>query len=332
MSVCEQREDWLLARTKGIGGSDAAAIVGLSPWKRPIDIFIGKTQAVQFSEDITEAMEWGNLLEPVIRAKYERVSGKSIVIGPAVAPLFPEGRVQMWDHQAIIRADKYAFMLGTPDGLMANDPSGLEIKNAGMKGFGWGPPGTDEIPDHYTIQCQWYMAVTGRPQWDVAVLFSGNRMETFRLHRNDELIEELTEAARAFWHDNVLRNDPPAIDDSESYGRYLARRFSLATGEIAPCTDEVRAWIDIFHEAEIERKTAEAKEQLAKNNLGSLLGTAVKTEGDFGSVNWIRPKQGKRTDWESVAKALNPPIDLIAEHTSPVNNQPYIRAYWRKEK
>ena len=57
MSAIEQKEDWLLARQGGIGGTDAAAICGLSPWKFPIDVFLAKTEPVDCAPP-TAAMWW----------------------------------------------------------------------------------------------------------------------------------------------------------------------------------------------------------------------------------------------------------------------------------
>jgi putative phage-type endonuclease len=330
MAVCEMREAWLTARTHGLGGSDMAAVVGLSPFKSPIDIYMGKTEPVQFGEDVKEFLQWGNLLEPVIRDEYARRAQQDIVSGLDIAPFFP-GRSAQWDQQTIVQAEGREWMLGTPDGIMRNADAGLEIKNSGFKGENWGKGGSDEIPDHYAIQCQWYMAVTGRPRWDVAALFSGNSLETFRLTRNDDLLRELISAGEHFWNDNVLKGVPPPLDESASYARYLGKKYSLAACDVLPADDAISGWARELRQASDDKKRAEIREQLAKNQLGELIGDFQKSKGDFGSINWIRPKQGSKTNWEAVAMALNPPTELIATHTSTTNNSPYIRAFWSKE-
>ena len=331
MSVCELREAWLLARQRGIGGSDIAAIVGVSPFRRPIDIFIGKTSAVEFSQDFREFIAWGNLLEPVIRSEYARRSGFDVVHGEDIARIYPQ-RSAMWDQQTIIRSVDHEWMLGTPDGIILGHDAGLEIKNSAFRGDGWGSGGSDEIPDHYAIQCQWYMAVTGRMQWDVAVLFGGNKLETFRLYRNNDLIAELIHFGEQFWHDHVLAGVPPPVDESDSYARYLARKFSLGNSDALEADEEFTALAHELRGYQEMSATALAGEQLTKNKIAERLASAAKVKGEFGSINWVRPKQGSRTNWEAVATALNPPSDLIAAHTSPVNNQPYIRPFWAKEK
>lgn len=331
MSVCEQRESWLLARQRGLGGSDIAAVVGMSPFKRPIDIFIGKTETVEFGEDVREFLAWGNLLEPVIRAEYARRAGQAVISGLDIAPLFP-GRSAQWGEQTIVKAEGREWMLGTPDGISPRIARGLEIKNSSFRGEGWGTAGSDEIPDHYAIQCQWYMGVTGLPQWDVAVLFHGNTLETFRLYRNDDLLEELIIAGESFWNDHIEKRIAPALDDSESYARYLGRKYSLASGNTMEADDAITSWANELRQAAEDKKRAEGRERMAKNQLGELLGGFQKAKGDFGSINWIRPKEGTETNWQNVALAMNAPTELIAAHTSPAKNTPYVRAFWSKEK
>jgi len=330
MSVSEIRESWLLARQKGLGGTDAAAIAGLSPWRKPIDVFASKTGHVSFGTDITEAMHFGNLLEPVIRQEYARRAGVRILSGQNIAALFPHRSTSL-DGQTIVQSELHDWMLGTPDGIAHSGERGLEIKNVGYRSSDWGPAGSDEIPDHYAIQVQWYMAVTGIPVWDVAALFGGNRLEAFRVESNPALIHELVAVCRNFWHDHVLKGVPPPVDESASYGRYLARKFSLSNGQVLPATEKITTWAITLREAQNELDAVEKTVQLAKNHLGDLIGAAAKTEGDFGSIAWVRPKESARTDWEAIARALHPPAELVAEHTSPKQNEPYIRAFWRKE-
>ena len=59
-------EEWLNWRKKGLGGSDIAAILGISKWSSAIDIWLQKTNQ-KFDETIeNEAMTWGKILEASI--------------------------------------------------------------------------------------------------------------------------------------------------------------------------------------------------------------------------------------------------------------------------
>lgn len=74
------REDWLSVRKHGIGGSDAAAAVGLSPYMSPLELWLIKTgRDANLPKpdpgDTTEPVYWGTLLEPIVAASYTKQTG-----------------------------------------------------------------------------------------------------------------------------------------------------------------------------------------------------------------------------------------------------------------
>ena len=76
------REDWLKERMAGIGGSDAAAVMGLSKWKTPLDVFLEKRGEIATDFVDSEPMKWGRLLEPVVRQEYAERSGEVVRLVP----------------------------------------------------------------------------------------------------------------------------------------------------------------------------------------------------------------------------------------------------------
>ena len=70
VAISEEKESYLASRQGGIGGTDAAAILGLSPWKRPIQIYEGKINPNAQPELDKELLWWGNALEPIVRGRY----------------------------------------------------------------------------------------------------------------------------------------------------------------------------------------------------------------------------------------------------------------------
>jgi hypothetical protein len=42
----ESRTAWHAARKRGLGGSDIAAVLGVSPWQKPMDVWLSKTGMV----------------------------------------------------------------------------------------------------------------------------------------------------------------------------------------------------------------------------------------------------------------------------------------------
>ena len=72
------RLEWLRYRQKGIGGSDAAAVLGLSRWKGPIDIWLSKTQEIMQDDGQSEAAYWGTVLEDVVAREFMKRTGFSV--------------------------------------------------------------------------------------------------------------------------------------------------------------------------------------------------------------------------------------------------------------
>ena len=229
MAIYEEKESYAASRAGGIGGTDAAAIIGLSPWKRPIDIYAGKVDPQSVPELDKEPLFWGSALEPIVRERYAIRYGVQVAAPSELAPLFP--RTRPWNDSTLIIGPE-PWMLGAPDGWICAANAGLEVKCSGRRSEEWGDEGSDVIPAHYMVQAAWYMAVTAAKAWNFAVLFSGNTLQQFRVVRDPDLERDLITAASAFWHDCVLQRKEPPIDESDAYGKYLARKYSLNTGAV----------------------------------------------------------------------------------------------------
>jgi predicted phage-related endonuclease len=256
--------------------------------------------------------------------------------------VFPKSRP--WRDSTLIEGAE-SWMLGAPDGWMPAVNSGLEVKCSARKGDEWGEEGSDDVPVHYFVQVSWYMAVCNADAWNFATLFSGNKLEQFRIVRDTGFEHDLIEAGRAFWFDNVLKQVEPDIDESESYGKYLARKFSLNTGKIInDPSQEILDWTEKMKTAEETERQAAADKQLANNHLRALIGDAQKAITPLGSMGWVRPKEGESTDWKAAAERLSalyedarsadavPAADVIKEATSPEHRSAYLRAWWAKKK
>lgn len=181
------RAEWLADRKTGIGGSDIAAIMGLSKWRTPMDVYLDK-RGESAPQDESEAMHWGNVHEAAIRGHYEAVTGRTVIV------------------PGMIRGEA-SYQIANVDGL-TNDGRVLEIKTARYPD-GWGEPGTDQVPVAYLLQVQWYMLVTGTRVADVAVLIGGNEFRLYEVPADPELQEMMETAADDFWQ-CVVNGTPPA--------------------------------------------------------------------------------------------------------------------------
>lgn len=193
MSLTEDdasRPGWLEERKQGIGGSDAAAALGLSPWKSPLALYLEKTGDTQPHAD-SEPMTWGRVLEPVIRSEYERRTGY-VVAKPTKAFTHP----------------KHSFMRANLDGVSVYPrPRVVEIKTA-RTDKGWGEPGSDDVPQAYLLQCVHYMIVTDTQLADIAVLIGGSDFRVYTIERSRELDELVIDGEREFWQ-HVQEREPP---------------------------------------------------------------------------------------------------------------------------
>jgi len=151
----------LKARLNSIGGSDAGAVLGLSPYKTPLDIYLEKTGEIEPPNlSDKEAVRWGNILEDVIAEEFTARTG-----------------IKTRRVNRLMQHPVHHFMTAHIDRKIEGKPEGLEIKTAGFfLGNQYGEEGTDQIPDHYLAQVLHYLAVTGYERFHVAALIGGQRL------------------------------------------------------------------------------------------------------------------------------------------------------------
>lgn len=189
-------EEWHRVRRGSIGGSDVAAILGLSKWTSYYTLWAKKTGRL-LDNETSEVMEWGNRLEPIIIDKFEENHPEFQILRD----------VGTWSN------NYKPFMIANPDAIyktMTGEFGVLEIKTA-MYEEDW----RDGVPRYYETQVQWYMQVLGIEQARVAVLFHGNKYEEYELYADRFEQSVAREAAEEFraW---VAADEPPAFDGSNS--------------------------------------------------------------------------------------------------------------------
>ncbi len=292
------REDWLEVRKSGIGGSDAAAAVGLSPYQSQLELWLTKTgRDTNLSrpnpDDTTEPVYWGTLLEPIVAASYTKQTGNRV------------RRVN-----AVLQHPTIPFMLTNVDREVVGnrDVQLLECKTAGEFGARlW----RDGVPEYVQIQAQHQLSVTGKQAADVAVLLCGQKLDVHRIERDDALIARLIELEAAFWR-YVETDTPPPADGSESADRALRCLYPGAGGTV-DFTDDRRlssAFADLVAvRADIE--TRQAIEAQLKQTIAQAMREADRAEFETGSVSFKRTKDGVGIDLKRLL-AHHP--DLAAQY------------------
>lgn len=199
-----EHEEWLKQRQRGIGGSDAAAICGLNPWKSPIAVYLEKIGQAEKQED-NERMRIGRDLEDYVAQRFSEATG-----------------LKVRRRNAILQYSEYPFMLANVDRLIIGKDEGLECKvtNSYAKKE-W----EEEIPPHYEIQCHHYMMVTGYKAWWIAVLIGNEKFVYKRIERDEDIITSLMQIEYDFWHHHVLPRKMPAPDGSSAAAEIIKNMY-----------------------------------------------------------------------------------------------------------
>lgn len=296
----ETPQEWAMARMTGLGGSDIAAVLGLSPFRGPMHVFLEKTGLADDSVE-TEAMYWGSELESIIANRFAMDAGERLI--------HPEN--------CLYRSEKHPWMIGTPDRLIYGKKEGLEIKTAGYpyRSY-WGESGTDEVPEYYLTQCAWYMALTGYDRWHVAVLIGGSDYRTYTIERDPALEAMLIEEAQRFWEECVVANNPPRLDGTEATKAYLRKRFPQDTGEMKLATVEIDQLAEELAILNVEIAEKERRREEIKALMQEYIADAPGVVGNGWKATWKRTKDSRVVNWESVARTLQAPEELIEQNTT----------------
>jgi len=173
------------------------------------------------------------------------------------------------------------------DRIILNSAGGLEVKTTGREGEEWGEEGTDEVPRHYFIQVQHYMAVTEREFFNIALLAGGQRFRLFHVERDESFISDMTALEVEFWQ-HVVTREPPYPETSEEANR----RWPISReGEVQADPIVAEAVSKLAEAKAIEKRVKEDQEHLEliiKAALGDTGDTLMK--GTVKLATWKTSK------------------------------------------
>ena len=256
------REDWLELRKAGIGGSDLPALLGMSQYTSPYELYLdkrGELPEVPRPEALERAAKWGHLHEPLIAAEFCAAHGVTCRRIGLIRHAGDPWRLANLDRQ----------VHGCPDG-----PCLLEIKNrSAYKAGDWGLSGDpDGVPDAEALQTHWYLGVTGYGHAHVGVLINGNDDRYYRVERDEALIADMVATAALFWQ-RVLDGDPPPVDGTDASTELLAHLWTAGTdAEKVLSPSEVRPLLAEVEQVKAEAAALDSRLAAAQNRLRVLLG------------------------------------------------------------
>ncbi|MBL8739169.1 MAG: YqaJ viral recombinase family protein [Planctomycetes bacterium] len=228
-----------LNRALTLGGSDVAGVLGISPFRTPLDVWREKCLGQRDTID-TPGTRAGTRFEPHVLAAY--------------AAKLPEGST-VTKPEPTLRG----HLRASPDGIatVRGWPRLVEIKTT-VFAQDWGVTDSEDVPLHYAVQAMWYLDLLELEEADFPVLLWPYEMRdllgltppeivakcevrTLRLGYSPSMARMLREAVDRFWNDHVLPQVPPPAVDLED----IKRLVHAVRGKTKPIDDDfVRALVE----------------------------------------------------------------------------------------
>ncbi len=244
----------LAARRNYIGSSDAAAILGLDPFKSAYDVWLEKTADIE-PDTSSEAAEIGNWIEPLLCKWAEDQVGWRMRMSPDtfVSPC--------------------GILAANLDAIEDDDEPThfIEAKSTGLADD-WGDEGTDQVPPRVVTQTAIAFACVPslRVAWIPLLLGKhGLRRKLYRVNRDYGIVDAVADKCRAFWRDHVLTRTPPP---GTAPNLDLLARIRR---EPESCVDlDDTSLLDQWEDAKAKAKEADEAVDAAKARLIASLGAA----------------------------------------------------------
>lgn len=278
------KEEWLRYRKQGIGGSDVSCLLGINKWKSEIELWLDKTNQTNDPVEENEAMQWGTIMEPIIRNHFAEVTGKTVV-----------------ELKAMLQHPEHPFMLADVDGVTVDDsgnPAILEIKTASeFKRSDW----DEGVPAYYQTQVQHYLCVAGIQKAYIAVLIGGNSFRIFEVDADEEIQDMLIAVEKDFWR-KVINMERPEPDGSDACKNLLDSIYKGGINEQIILPDEAIEYLDMYIEATADMDSAKAKQQEASNHLKEIMGDYNTAQCMGHTISW-KPVTTERLDSKALKEA-----------------------------
>lgn len=286
-------EHWVKLRKQGIGGSDAAAIVGVSKYASPYMVFWDKLDAFsqEKPEHVKEAAYWGNIHEPTIRKEFTR----RVNIEREEQGLPP---LKVVHRQAIFAHDTHDFIRTNLDGWITGHEKGRGIFEAKTAHYmlreDWEG---DDVPNAYLLQCQHNMLVMNADFCYLAVLIGGNTFKYYYIERDEELIQSLVTIETVFWNNHVLPRIPPEMTGLEAEKDMLRQMYPISNEDEDTFTNLPHECIEIIENIDVAKQLMDELKQEKtsyENEIKAIMGDLEWGYAGVHKVTWKTAKDGKR--------------------------------------
>ena len=287
------KNEWLIKRKCGIGGSDASSILGFNPYKSSMAVYLEKideiglkgksvAQSSNDNEDSGSKEKVGaqnsdnnfsnELKEDYVykddKNNYKMELGNKLKSFVASEFMLKTGK-KVRNINGILRNDKYPFAIANIDRAVVGEKAFLECKvTNSFNKKEW----EKTIPIHYQIQMNHYMAVSGATHCYVAVLIGNEELVIHKLERDKEMIDEIMKLEEMFWNNCILGDKLPMPDGSNDYSKTLdilykdSKEEELILFEAESILERYDEVVKLYKDFEKEKKAIEQYLKLQMQN------------------------------------------------------------------
>jgi putative phage-type endonuclease len=268
-------------RVQFLGGSDCAAVLGLSRWRSPLQVWAEKTGQVKKDDGDSLPAKVGKALEDTVIALFEAKTGRKVI-----------------DREEYIAYLKKPFIACHVDGWILNEKAIFEGKTAtAYKEKEWDK---DEIPQEYILQCMHNLAVTGAERCYLAVLIGNHKFQVQTIERDEELIKTIIDKETEFWERFVVPKIPPTTITAHD-APVLQRLYPHETEATIQWPDEVARLVEMRNALCVDRKILEERIDLLENELKVNLKTHEAATTGKWIVSW-EAQVAERLDTQRLKK------------------------------
>lgn len=286
-----------------IGGSDIAAVMGMSKWKSPLQLWAEKTGRIEPADlSDNEAVELGVELEDFVAKKFEKKTGLKV--------RRTSNRYIHKDHD---------YMRCQVDRLIENSDMLLEVKTcSAWMAKEWEG---EDIPQDYILQVMWQLGITGRETGYIAVLIGGQRFKYKQIPFDKELFDKMVEAAELFW--NYVKNDEPPT--AMGMDNYFIQEIHPDSSETMESVQNMEEAVALLQETKMHIKELEEQKGDLEAKLKQVIGDNLGISTDKYVVTW-KTQTGARVDVQALKDAK-----IYDQYTKPTKTR-VLRVKLNKEK
>lgn len=285
----QRSAEWLELRRQGLGASDMGAVMGVSPYRTPYQLWAEKTGAAA-PQKVGAAANRGVLLEDAVGAYYEQETGR-----------------KLRKSNGVVRLKDQPRFMASLDRTIVGSNGIVEIKTSTSPRWSIYP-----VPPEVVVQTTWQMGIVGAPWCDVAVLLGGLVFKIERVQFDPQLWDALVAGATQFLEAVDTKTAPKLKAlDAQAYG--LATPQSK--DELVQANETHERLVKELRAVNTELHFAEEKKAAIEIQLKEAIAERAGLTGNGWTVYWKQAKPSEVTDWKLAAQAAGVLPQVVATYT-----------------